>query len=183
MPVKTPIDGLRKAQRAIDGAPESMQREIARAVRAELKDEFSRGHDPNGTQWVPRRDGQQPLESRKLPQAFTSSWSGASLRTEGRVKRDWLIAQNEGHRFPARRVGARQVILRYDRRGRLVKQARFEKLKRGRAVFAKEHEVKERVLPARQIVPAAGTLPSRWETSMKIAAIEGLTKKLSILAR
>lgn len=182
MPITTPTAALQKAGRTLMSAPEALAKAISKAAREQLKGEFKDSHDPDGNHWPARVDGKPALRSKRLPGAFTSTWQDDSVKFSGRVERDWLEAHDQGHTFAARNVDARQVRLRFNAKGRLVKSKRFEKLKRGRAVFARAHAVGGRVLPPRKIVPG-DSLPSSWQTALKFAALGALNSHLEKMGK
>lgn len=172
MPLEFPRAELQRMRAEIERSPEKMKLAIKRAGLAVLRDEFRTSSDPDGGAWKPRADGQPALRSRKLAGAFTAKFNkgDAGVAFVGRVPRDWLVAHDRGHLFGARKVDGRSTILRFNKRGRLVSAKRFEKLKRGRAVFAPAHTVGPRLLPARPIAPRR--MSARWETAIKFAVLE-----------
>lgn len=169
---------LRQVRGAFGRTEEQVKRTIKRTGHQLLREQGAKGIDPAGRTHKPRADGKPALVSKKLPTAFTSVWSGASLRYTGRTgQREILKAHNEGHTWPARSVLERKIVLRYNSKGKLVRSARFAKLKRGRAVFAGAHRVGARVLPQRRISPDA-TLPPRWDQRISKETAATINKTL-----
>ena len=182
MPLKSPDAVIAKLSATMKTAADAVVKSVERAARGELQREFRDSIDPDGNSWKARADGKPALVSKKLPGAFTSKIVGNTIVFVGRVARDWLRVQSEGHSFPSRNVAARATVLRFDRKGRMVKAKRFEKIKKGRAVFARAHTIGRRTLPARPIVPGA-SLPARWETAIKFATLETLNRSIGSLAK
>jgi hypothetical protein len=169
---------LGKVRGAFGRTEQAIQTTVKRSGHQLLREQGAKGIDPAGRIHKLRKDGEPALVSKKLPTAFTSVWSGRSLRYVGRTgQREILRAHNDGHTWPARSVSARKTVLRYNSKGKLVRSARFARLKRGRAVFAGAHTVGRRVLPQRRIAPD-GALPPRWQRKISTETAAVITKTL-----
>jgi hypothetical protein len=154
---------------------------INRAMKAVLREEFTRSIDPSGRTWQPTVKGRPALISRKLPNAFAFAARDGYIVGVGKTKRDLLTAHQEGHTFRARQVAALKNFLTFDKGGRVIAKRRALNRKgdvrRGvQQVFARAHEVSERVLPARPIVPEGSTLPRLWDGALRAGFTEGMTK-------
>lgn len=178
MPMETPESGIKAVRAGLKVVAKPIAGAIKKAGLELLREEFRESIDPFGSAWKSRVDGSAALVSKKLPNAFKAKVDGNAVRFVGRVKREWLDAQDQGHTFGPRKVDARSVVLRYNRKGRLVSAKRFAKLKKGRAVFATAHTIGKRVLPARPIIPRAG-LSTKWDAAIGKAVEAALTKSLA----
>lgn len=182
MPLTGDTAGLRRLQSSVQNLARGTDilRGIDREIKGLLKAEFATGQGPYGS-WQVTARGRQALESRKLPQAFTSEITASGLRFVGKTKRDFLTAHQEGHEFPARQRAANQQFLTFDKRGRLIKNSRAlnkkGQVKRGvHQTFAKAHTVGARILPQRQIVPDGSDVPPSWEQALERGATNGVQR-------
>lgn len=148
---------------------------IAKEVRGLLSYEFASGVAPSGVPWQPTVRGKQPLDTQRLASDFKARIVAGAVIFYSRIP--WLSAHQEGHTFSARHVADRKNVMRFSNRGRLVKAARFDKIRyrtdkktgqqievrnRGRVTFARAHTVSARILPARPMAPE-GELPELWQ--------------------
>jgi hypothetical protein len=182
MPLTGDFDGVRKlradVKKLTTGA--DLLRGIDREVKGLLKEEFATGQGPYGA-WQNTVRGRQALQSRKLPQAFTSELQPNGLRYMAKSKRDLLTAHQEGYKFPARQRAANQQFLTFNKGGKLIKNSRAlnKKGETKRGVyqrFAKAHTVGARVLPQRQIVPEGDELPPAWKSAVTRGAEAGVQR-------
>lgn len=176
------FDSLRQLQRSIAGLGRpggSGNVDLLQGIRTEVKGllvgQFSAGIGPDGAPWKDTVRGKPALVSRRLPAAFLSRIDQGAVRFVGWVKRQWLEAHQFGHVFKTRAVADRANVLRFSKRGKLISQARQNRQKYGRAVFARAHTVGQRVLPARQIYPE-GTLTPRWEAAVGRGITSGMMR-------
>lgn len=182
MPLTGDYDGVRRLRTDVaklaTGA--DLLRGIDREVKGLLRQEFASGSGPYGA-WRPTVRGRQALQSKKLPQAFTSEIGPTGLRYSAKSKRDLLTAHQEGHEFPARSVAANKQFLTFNRGGKLIKSSRAlnkkGEVKRGvYQRFAKAHTAGARVLPQRQVVPEGDELPPPWENAVTRGAEAGVQR-------
>lgn len=185
MPLKADVTGMRRLRRSFEGIvdPEGTGRvglvsSIQGEVKGLLKEEFATGIGPDGSPWTETVRGRAALISKKLPGAFSSRIDRGIVRFTGKSTRDLLTAHQFGHTFAARKVGAQKNFLSFNAKGKLVAQRRIFKkdgtVRRGAYQrFAAAHEIRERVLVARQIYPE-GTMPLRWEEAIKRGLASGM---------
>ena len=189
MPLTADAAGLRRLRKHMASLASGEEgTRVLRAVRAEtnllLRDQFAKSTGPDGEEWQKTARGRAALVSRKLPFAFQSRVDRGELRYSAKTKRDLLTAHDQGHIFPARHVGATKVVR--DRKGRRLNANQFRRLldrrlsaKRPRRKRAysigqvRAHIVRQRVLPARKIVPGT-TLPTRWEAAFNAAILRAM---------
>jgi len=165
--------GLQDLTRTNGRAQRTIGQAVGREVQGLLREQHARGIAPEGTPWPATARGKPALLSRKIPGSFSRSIAAGAVAFRSEI--DWLSAHHEGHVFPPRAVADRAVILRFNRKGRLVSERRFKRLKRGVAVFARAHAIRQRVLPPRPIYPT-GSIPSRWATAINRGALEGMQR-------
>ena len=176
------LDKLGERMRTLaDGKGAGLFPPINRALKAVLREEFTRSIDPSGRTWKPTVKGRPALVSRKLPNAFTFAARDGYLVGVGKSKRDLLSAHQEGHTFRARQVAALKQFLSFDKNGRLIRKQRALNrkglAKRGvTQTFARAHTVSERVLPPRQIVPEGETIGRLWDGAIRLGFVEGMTR-------
>lgn len=155
-----------KAQRAVASA-------TVPKIKQVWREQFKSGVGPEGA-WQRTARGKQPLDSRKIGSDFKGVPVSGGVLFKSPVK--WLAAHHAGHTFASRSVAARQNILRFNKKGRLVTAKRFEKATRGRAVFARAHTVGARRLPARPLYPTGGAMPARWARAINDGAAEAMRR-------
>src|SRR4051812_27184297 len=148
-----------------------------------LKSEFATGTSADGDAFTPTKRGRAALVSNKLPYAFEWRVDRGVIRFVGRVKREWLLAHQLGHVFPARSVAANSQYLNFNSKGKLVAERRiFRKdgtQRRGSFQrYAAEHRIRERTLPERHIVPAGPDLPAPWRAAVNAGAAIAVTQRL-----
>lgn len=167
------VDAVSRAMKSLAKPGSTAQAGVIKAVgvalKRQIKKQFATSTGPDDEPWAPRKDGKPSLASKKLASRINLKVAGTGLRGWSRIP--WLEAHQEGHVFPSRR-GAAQW-LRFNKKGRLVKAKRFEKLKRGRAVLGRAHVVGQRVLPARPIRPVGG-MTAPWAAAVNAGAREGM---------
>lgn len=155
-------------------------RPVMRELKGVLREEFTKGIDPSGTQWQQTVRGRAALVSRKLPYAFDLAVRDGVVVGVGKSKRDLLEAHQEGHTFQSRQVAAQQSFMTFDKNGKLIRNARAlnKKGEARRGVFqrfAGAHTVGERVLPERQIIPNDGDqLPALWDRAVSDGITTGI---------
>lgn len=181
MPLTGPfgrVEALAKNMRDLASKNGKAQKAIGSAtvprIRKVWKEQFRTGVGPDGA-WERNRNGGQPLDSRKLAADFKGKVMPGGVLFSSPVK--WLMAHHRGHVFAARSVANRQNVMRFNAKGRLVKTKRFEKLKRGVAVFARAHRVGQRRLPARPLYPTR-SIPVVWARAINEGAAEAMRRWL-----
>lgn len=155
-----------KAQKAVASA-------TVPKIKQVWREQFKSGVGPDGP-WARTKAGKQPLASRKIGSDFKGVPVAGGVLFKSPVK--WLSAHHYGQTFPARSVAARQNILRFNKKGKLVTAKRFDKLKKGRAVFAAAHAVGSRRLPPRPLYPTNGRMPDRWAKAINDGAAEAMRR-------
>lgn len=179
MPITGDFAKLKKLSRSLrDMANKTgnTQRDVARATIPKIKkvfaEQFKTGAGPDGP-WLQTKRGKQALQSRKLASDFKGRAIPGGVSFWSPVK--WIMTHHRGQVFAARHAAARASILRFNGKGRLVTAKRFEKIKKGRAVFARAHTIGARTLPARPLYPTR-SLPSKWAAAINAGALEAMRR-------
>jgi len=222
MPVSgNPYGVLRKALQKTLREKLEVHKAVAVAVKELLTDQFAYGIDPYGKPQPPAKRRFTGLVSEKLPRAIKVTpdangvagvgelkSSGVSRRraAQGKVappprpRRQWLMAHQKGHVFPARTVEGQRRF--FDAKGKRVAAARFKALTskagrrvtigareaywqesknrarlKGRILNVRRHTIRARVLVPRLIYPEP-KMGARWGKHLKDTVGEVLGKRL-----
>lgn len=178
------IDRLARNMRDLSRRDGQAQRAVAQNTISPIKkvwrDQFRDGEGPEG-KWARRADGKQPLKSKKIGADLRAVITRGGVLFKSPVK--WLLSHHTGMTYAARAVAARQNVMRFNARNKLVKASKFAKLKRGRAVFASAHRVGVRRLPARTLFPSRKTthfgyqiLPEKWGNAVNKGAAAAMRR-------
>jgi hypothetical protein len=174
------LRALRASMRELGLTSGRAQRDIAKAVAAEvkglLKQEFATGEGPDGA-WARTVRGKQALQSKRL-----AAGDFQDKPIEGGVefvsKVSWLRAHQEGHTWPARSAGGQSLF--FNNKGRLLKLGKLSKrvlrVKFVEEKITRKHTVRERVLPARPIIPEGGDMPPAWSEAISRGAEAGVQR-------
>lgn len=190
MPLDDAVRAFRRLERTVgelahpEGAGQvAMLEGIKREGLVLLKHEFATGTSAEGDAFAPTKRGRAALVSNKLPYAFEARIDRGIVRFVGRVKREWLVAHQLGHVFPARAVSANQQHLNFNSKGKLVAARRIFKkdgtTRRGAYQrYAAEHRIRERVLVERHMAPVGPDLPAPWQAAVSAGAAVALSNRL-----
>lgn len=174
-------DDLRSLGQPNTPAQQGLLEPVKREIKTVLKTEFSSSVDPSGQPWQETVRRHPALVSKKLPYAFEFGARDGAIVGVGRSKRDLLDAHQYGHFFSARHVEALGQFLTFNRKGKLVSNGRVlnkkGEVKRGYyQTFAREHTIRDRELPVRQIIPEGDQLPPLWEGAVERGVTAGMQR-------
>jgi hypothetical protein len=170
------LQALARNLKALGTPGSPLERRWSATVREPFKPAvqamYSEGAGPDGP-WKPTVKGRQPFTGRRMPQmvavkrvpgGFVVAW-----------RRGWMLAQDEGHVFAARRQA--QASRFFDKNGRRIGLGSLNR-RALRLKFVEErttasHAVGQRMLPARPQQPR-GRMPEAWGAAVNRGAEKGM---------